>query len=163
MRFFFRSERKEVPIQVGKIPILLVGEAPGKEEVKEGRPFVGRAGKFLREKLKEFGINPDLLWITNAIHYQIPDRESSFKHLTTENLNKLYKDVKLAKPKLIVALGRTAEEALARLGYNYFYLPHPMAAIRNLKEREVFISGLKELVEDYSELLGRKVVEVLSR
>jgi uracil-DNA glycosylase family 4 len=47
--------------------IVLVGEAPGREEIKAGRPFVGPAGRVLSEALAEAGLTPGDLFITNAV------------------------------------------------------------------------------------------------
>src|SRR5215217_226086 len=47
--------------------LAIVGEAPGKHEVEEGRPFVGNAGKLLDELLKEAGIDRSKLYITNVV------------------------------------------------------------------------------------------------
>src|SRR5215207_326242 len=47
--------------------LALVGEAPGKHEVEEGRPFVGNAGKLLDELLKEAGIDRSKLYVTNVV------------------------------------------------------------------------------------------------
>ena len=47
--------------------LALVGEAPGKHEVEEGRPFVGNAGKLLDEQLEEAGIDRSKLYVTNVV------------------------------------------------------------------------------------------------
>ena len=47
--------------------IMIIGEAPGREEDETGRPFVGRAGKLLNEFLKSIGLNRNLVFIANTI------------------------------------------------------------------------------------------------
>ena len=51
--------------------VVLIGEAPGKDEVLQGRPFVGKAGSILDEILLKTGINRNRLYITNAIKYRL--------------------------------------------------------------------------------------------
>ena len=46
--------------------IMIIGEAPGREEVEKGKPFVGRAGKLLRETLTSVGLNTEKIYYTNA-------------------------------------------------------------------------------------------------
>src|SRR5512141_2124509 len=50
-------------------PAMFVGEAPGKEEAKAGRPFIGRSGKFLRETIAHSGLREDEIFITSPVHY----------------------------------------------------------------------------------------------
>lgn len=54
---------------------VIVGEAPGAEEVRDGKPFVGKAGRLLRAELTASGIHPEELWITNVVKHR-PTRES---------------------------------------------------------------------------------------
>ena len=52
--------------------IMLIGEAPGKEEIKQGKPFVGRAGKWLDKILKKSKIDRKKLYITNLVKIKLP-------------------------------------------------------------------------------------------
>ena len=53
--------------------IMIIGEAPGREEDEVGRPFVGRAGKLLNEFLKSIGLNRDSVFIVNTIKCRPPE------------------------------------------------------------------------------------------
>jgi uracil-DNA glycosylase family 4 len=87
-------------------PIAFVGEAPGETEDREGRPFVGRAGKVLNKVLEEEGLPREKVLITNTVKCRPPgnrtprveEMQACFPHLEQE----------LKKTKVIVALGRTA-------------------------------------------------------
>ena len=52
--------------------VMIVGQNPGAEEDETGKPFVGRAGKYLTQVLAEYGINRDDLFITNIVKHIIP-------------------------------------------------------------------------------------------
>ena len=52
--------------------VMLIGQNPGAEEDEQGRPFVGRAGKFLTKTLAEFGIKREDLFITNIVKHVSP-------------------------------------------------------------------------------------------
>ncbi len=86
--------------------IMLVGEAPGRFEDIQGRPFVGAAGKLLTKILSEVGINRDEVYITNVVKCRPPNNRDP----TDEEIAKCspYLDLQIAaiKPKLIIALGR---------------------------------------------------------
>src|SRR6476620_8745571 len=50
----------------GEIGVMLVGEAPGEDEDKQGRPFVGRSGKLLNSLLEQAGLKRESVWVTNT-------------------------------------------------------------------------------------------------
>jgi uracil-DNA glycosylase len=86
--------------------IVFIGEAPGKNEDIEGRPFVGAAGKFLTEMLAGIGMKRDDVYITNIVKYRPPnnrDPEPDEKQACNEWL---INELKIISPKLIVFLGR---------------------------------------------------------
>jgi DNA polymerase len=61
-------------------PVLIVGEAPGEQEVKQGRPFVGPSGRLLDELLDERGLPRWMCWVTNVVCYRPPgNRTHSFR------------------------------------------------------------------------------------
>lgn len=86
--------------------VVFIGEAPGKNEDLEGRPFVGAGGKFLAEMLENIKMKREDIYITNIVKYRPPnnrDPEPSEKEACNEWL---ISELKIIKPKLIVFLGR---------------------------------------------------------
>ncbi len=106
----------------GPVPsaLMIVGEAPGREETREGLPFVGKAGKFLIAVLREvFGKGREGFYITNVVKVW-PTVET--KRLKTRKPLKeeeeffipyLEKEIGIVAPKVIIAVGKTAFSALA--------------------------------------------------
>lgn len=108
-----------VPGEGGRHPkAFFVGEAPGPEEDRQGRPFVGRAGKLLRRSLVEAGWSDDEVWITNAVKYFPHDVDGTKKRIRKPTpaevgacLRHLGDEVRMLRPRLLVALGATAAAA----------------------------------------------------
>lgn len=92
---------------------LFVGEGPGAEEDVQGEPFVGQAGKLLDNMLFSIGLKRgDNVYIANVVKCQPPeDRKPEAAEIKT-CLPYLKQQISLIKPKLIVALGKTAATAL---------------------------------------------------
>jgi DNA polymerase len=100
--------------------IMMVGEQPGDQEDRRGRPFVGPAGAVLAKALTEAGIARDEVFVTNAVkHFKFEPRGKRRLHKRPNAYEidrcHLWLDVerKLVKPALIVALGATAVRSLA--------------------------------------------------
>jgi uracil-DNA glycosylase family protein len=95
--------------------IAFVGEAPGYEEDRQGRPFVGPAGRLLTELLEQAGISRRRVYITNAVKCLPPKRGGSAEP-APEALAAcrpfLLREIELVRPAVLVALGRTATQAL---------------------------------------------------
>jgi len=99
--------------------LLFVGEQPGDSEDLAGRPFVGPAGRLLRESLAEAGIDENDVYITNAVkHFKYELRGKRRIHATPKRIEIdacgawLTAEIQTVKPALIVALGATAGQAL---------------------------------------------------
>ncbi len=100
--------------------IMFVGEQPGDQEDRQGRPFVGPAGQLLSRALAEAGVDRDQAYLTNAVkHFKFEERGQRRIHSKpTAGEVKHYrpwliKEFELVRPKLVVALGATAVLALA--------------------------------------------------
>jgi uracil-DNA glycosylase len=101
-------------------PIAFVGEQPGDLEDRQGRPFIGPAGKLLDRAMSEAGIDRQRVYVTNAIkHFKFEQRGKRRIHQkpTAGEIEHyrwwLDQELKLVHPKLVVALGATAVLALA--------------------------------------------------
>ena len=91
--------------------IMLIGEAPGKEEIRQGRPFVGPAGKLLNSILKKSKLKREKLYITNLIKKKLPGNRKPTKSEIKKYLPILKKEIKKANQKIIVLLGDSVTKA----------------------------------------------------
>jgi DNA polymerase len=90
--------------------IMLIGEAPGKNEDLQGKPFVGAAGKFLSEMLATIGLRREDIYITNIVKYRPPDNRDPLPEEVAACETWLHGQIKIIRPKVIVTLGRHAME-----------------------------------------------------
>lgn len=88
--------------------IVFIGEAPGKNEDKQGRPFVGASGKFLAEMLASIGFRREDVYITNVVKYRPPENRDPEPAEKEACRPWLMEELFLIRPKLIVFLGRHA-------------------------------------------------------
>lgn len=90
-------------------PIVFVGEGPGADEDKTGRPFVGRAGKLLDKMLKEWaGIERKDIFITNIVKCRPPKNRVPTDEEMKSCIQYLESQMLVIKPKIIVTLGATS-------------------------------------------------------
>jgi DNA polymerase len=144
--------------------VMLVGEAPGGTEDKEGRPFVGRAGKLLDEVLAEAGLEREDVYITNVVKARPPGNRDPRAGEVAHHMPWLEAELALIQPALVIPLGRHAlahftDDAkiskvhgteMSERGRSLFPMYHPAAALRG--------GGLKDtLFEDARKL--RQAVE----
>ncbi|MCL2643294.1 MAG: uracil-DNA glycosylase [Candidatus Bathyarchaeota archaeon] len=127
--------------------VMFIGQNPGAEEDKTGRPFVGRAGKFLTKTLTEFGINRNEVYITNIVKHTSPKNRKPSPDEVTTCLPYLNQQITLIKPKIIVLLGASAKETPRIEGITYFEVVHPSAAMRFTKMREKFQTQIAQLAK----------------
>lgn len=85
--------------------IMLIGEAPGRDEDIEGRPFVGRAGKLLDRMLAEIGLDRRKVYITNVLNWRPPQNRDPSPEEAAACLPFLHRHIELADPKLMILLG----------------------------------------------------------
>lgn len=86
--------------------IMLIGEGPGANENMQGRPFIGQAGKFLDELLKQAGLQRSDVWICNVVKCRPPEnRDPLPDELAACNLY-LERQIAAINPKIIITLGR---------------------------------------------------------
>ena len=117
--------------------VMLVGQNPGAEEDETGRPFVGRAGKFLNKVLAENGIKREELFVTNIVKHVTPQNRKPFADEVAACVPYLTTQINIIKPKIIVLLGASARETPRVEGMDYIEVIHPSAAMRfkNMSER----------------------------
>lgn len=86
--------------------LMFIGEAPGAQEDKLGRPFVGASGKFLAEMLEDIGMAREEVYITNIVKFRPPNNRDPRKEEIEACLPYLIEQIKVIQPKLVIFLGR---------------------------------------------------------
>ncbi len=144
--------------------IMFVGEAPGKNEDEQGKPFVGAAGKFLAEMLATINLKREDIYITNVVKYRPPENRDPLPEEIEACRPWLHEQIKIIQPIIIVTLGRHAMEhfipgkkisevhgqAFRRtfddIGPQVFFaLYHPAAALYNGGMRATLIEDFKKI------------------
>jgi uracil-DNA glycosylase len=88
--------------------VMVVGEAPGRFEDEQGRPFVGRAGQLLDEVLAEAGLARSDVFITNVVKARPPGNRDPTRAEVEHWMPVLEQQLALVAPRLVVPLGRHA-------------------------------------------------------
>ena len=88
--------------------LFLVGEAPGREEDRQGRPFRGAAGKVLDDALRRAGIARERTFITNAVKCRPPGNRKPRGNEMATCKPYLLAQLAIVRPRVVVALGRSA-------------------------------------------------------
>jgi DNA polymerase len=92
--------------------VVFVGEAPGEEEDRQGRPFVGRAGKLLNQMIERIGLNRKDVFICNVLKCRPPDNRDPEPGEVEACKGYLVAQIDLIKPSLICTLGKHAYNTL---------------------------------------------------
>jgi uracil-DNA glycosylase len=108
-----RSRINAVPGQ-GQLSskIILIGEAPGKNEDEQGKPFVGAAGRVLNQALEKADIKKDEVFITNVVKCRPPGNRVPENDERSICRQYLYREISLIEPKIICILGSTAYSSI---------------------------------------------------
>jgi uracil-DNA glycosylase family 4 len=93
-------------------PVMIVGEAPGADEDRIGRPFVGRAGQLLDRMLAAIGLDRTDVQITNVIYWRPPGNRKPTSAEIAACLPFVFRHIALSRPKVLVLAGGTAATAL---------------------------------------------------
>jgi uracil-DNA glycosylase len=164
-------ETKDLPLKEGTtnaVPgegnadaeVLFIGEAPGKNEDLQGRPFVGAAGKFLNELIGVAGFKREDVFIANVVKHRPPGNRDPLPIEIEAYSPWLAEQIEIIDPKLIVTLGRFSMEymlgsgfaisnvhgeAKRRKGRVIFPVYHPAAALYNGGLREVLVADFAKI------------------
>ena len=92
--------------------LVVVGEGPGANEDAQGRPFVGRAGDLLTDILKAMGCPRETVYICNVVKCRPPSNRKPMADEMEACLPYLHRQLAIVRPKVILAMGATAAEAL---------------------------------------------------
>ena len=124
---------------------MLVGQNPGAEEDKTGRPFVGRAGKFLNKVLAKNCINREEVFVTNIVKHVTPQNRKPLPDEIEACVPYLTAQINLIKPKTVVLMGAVAWQTPKAEGVKYVETVHPSAAMRFTKMRKRFEEDFGQL------------------
>ena len=145
--------------------IVLIGEAPGKNEDEQGLPFVGAAGKFLNEMLASAGMNREDVYITNIVKYRPPNNRDPLPEEKKAFWPYLLEQLQIIEPKIVVTLGRHSMEYflpgqyISKIhgqpkriqldGHKIVIIPlyHPAAALYNGSMRQTLIDDFMRMPE----------------
>lgn len=132
--------------------IMFIGEAPGKKEDEQRRPFVGAAGKFLDELLESIHLKREDVYISNVVKYRPPENRDPTEEEKEQCMPWLLQEIDIIRPKVIVPLGRHAlshffsdvtitdahgKPCTYKEGITIFPIYHPAAALHNGSLRKV--------------------------
>ena len=126
--------------------IMLIGQNPGAEEERQGRPFVGRAGKYLDLVLKANDIKRENVFITNVVKCKTPANRKPTAKEIRDCIPLLMEQIRQVKPRVVVLKGKVAWETPRLTGIKYIETYHPAAAIRFPKIRERFEQDFSKLI-----------------
>jgi uracil-DNA glycosylase family 4 len=124
----------------GAAGIMFIGEAPGRDEDLQGRPFVGKAGQLLTRILQAMGLAREQVFIGNVLKCRPPENRDPSPEECVACLPVLRRQVELIRPKFICALGRISGSIL--LGGP----PRSLASMRGVLHRSSFGEEVRVVV-----------------
>ncbi len=139
--------------------IVFIGEAPGKNEDLQGKPFVGASGKFLNEMLETIGLKREDVYITNIVKYRPPNNRDPLPDEKADFLPFLQAQIEVIQPKVVIPLGRHSMNCflpdlqISKVhghpqryrGMVYMPLFHPAAALYNGGMRQTLIDDFAKI------------------
>ena len=139
--------------------LLFIGEGPGQQEDRQGRPFVGATGKFLEELLASIGLTREQVFIANMIKCRPPQNRDPSPDEMSSCSKYLDRQIELLNPELIVTLGRFSlgrffpGESITRArgkvrdkdGRSIYPILHPAAALHRQENRSIIVQDFKEI------------------
>ncbi len=147
--------------------VMVIGEAPGADEDKQGEPFVGRAGQLLNKMLAAVEFKREEVYIANILKSRPPNNRDPKPDEVEACEPYLWKQISIVKPKIILCLGRIAgtnllkmNESLGRMrgqvfdfcGISVIVTYHPAALLRNPDWKHGAWEDLKKMRRMYEEL-----------
>lgn len=144
---------------------VIIGEAPGKDEEKQGVPFIGRGGQLLMRTLENIGFKRSDFFITNIVKYRPQTTDGATLTPTDKEIATfkpiIEKEISVIQPQAILVLGRVAMTGLGidgMISQNHgkfveyqniktLIAYHPAAILRNMNLEQIFIDDLSKLKE----------------
>mgnify|MGYP001154253655 FL=1 len=150
--------------------VMFIGEGPGEQEDRTGRPFVGRAGQLLDDMLAMIDLKREKVFIGNMVKCRPPQNRDPLNTEQDACIGYLRNQVALLKPKIIVCLGRIAAMKLIKedfkitrehgqwiekAGVWMMAMYHPSALLRDPRKRPESFEDLKSLQAKIREVCVR--------
>ncbi len=150
--------------------VMFIGEGPGEQEDRTGRPFVGRAGQLLDDMLAMIDLKREKVFIGNMVKCRQPQNRDPLNIEQEACIGYLRNQVALLKPKIIVCLGRIAAmklikedfkitrehgQWLEKAGVWMMAMYHPSALLRDPRKRPESFEDLKSLQAKIREVCVR--------
>lgn len=148
--------------------LMFVGEGPGRDEDKQGKPFVGRAGQLLDKIIEAMGFTRDDVYISNVVKCRPPSNRTPLPNESDSCKNLLlFKEIEIIQPKIICTLGATAAQALLgndtrisnvrgqfKIFKDILVMPtyHPAYLLRNPAEKRTVWEDMKRVMEKFKEI-----------
>lgn len=143
--------------------VMLIGEAPGKDEDEQGKPFVGRSGKLLTETLAQAGLSrTNNVYIANMVKCRPPENRDPKTDEKEACINYLLKQIELVNPKIVLCLGRVSAsyflgkdfkvtkqhgEIFEIDGRQFSATFHPAAILRNINNKPLFDADIEKIAK----------------
>lgn len=172
------SECTKCPLHQGRIKFvygegnpralaMLIGEGPGDQENRTGRPFVGRAGELLDKMLKAIGLTRQDVYIANIVKCRPPGNRDPETSEREACLPYLLEQISIIQPRLFLLLGRVAAQTLLQnretmekmrsrthlfQGVKTYVTYHPAALLRNEHWKRPAWEDLQRFIADYRQI-----------
>jgi len=154
--------------------VLFIGEAPGFNEDREKRPFVGRAGQLLRKYIRDLGWQENSVYITNIVKRRPPENRDPNPEEIESYKPYLARQIDIINPKIIVPLGRfsmnyflplakiTRDQGKLFKAGKYFILPmlHPAAALRGNEAMKMFEESFRKIPSALNKIRTGEFTEI---
>lgn len=149
--------------------LMVIGEAPGADEDRQGEPFVGRAGHLLNKILKAIGFERSDVYIANILKSRPPNNRDPYPAEVEAHIPILYKQIALIQPRLILCVGKTSGTSLLQRNttlralrdqfHDFHGIPlmvtyHPAALLRNPQWKKDTWEDVQKLRARYDEVGG---------
>jgi DNA polymerase len=158
------KERRSIVFGEGnpEARLMFIGEAPGREEDLQARPFVGDAGQVLTNLIKKMGLKREDVYIANIVKCRPPNNRDPEDDEKAACIPFLERQIDIIRPEIIIALGRIAAQTLTgsnipitKLRGNFFkyrnipVMPtfHPAYLIRNPKDKWLTWEDVQKVME----------------
>ena len=175
-----KAEMRKLNLEYGKLPkgrkwslsdrfvpgegpldarVMIIGQAPGKNEDTQKRPFIGMSGKFLDKLILLAGLDRKKIYICSVVQFFPPENRVPTKEEISLCKGFLFKQVEIVDPRLVILLGSVACKTVLgmekvskirgsivkRDGRTYFISMHPAAAVRIRSKMPLMESDFRDL------------------